>query len=339
MLVQAGDFPAGSNWVAGIGDGVSRAARVVAVLSEEYTRSIYGNAEWRVEWLSNPGGQKRKLLVARVADCACPGLLGQVVSIDLFGGTEAEARAELLRAAALTVSGGRAKSDTASPFPPSSRAVPMRMGFPGSARRLPLGQAVGGSASEFARAVCREGRGCSSGVAPADWPGGRVGLGCGGDGWVREVDAGSCFGPRPGNNRAFPDGIVWAEVNLNPDVAAVVGGVLAAFGDVALMFDAADGARRRLLAGAACLVVLDNVWQADVLRVLPLSGRSRLLVTARGRDVLFTDSTIYPLGMVDDDTARRMLAAYAGCRVEVLPRDAHRKTGHSSRSPRGPIPR
>ncbi|EIV93908.1 toll/interleukin-1 receptor domain-containing protein [Frankia sp. QA3] len=131
VLVQAWDFVPGSNWVAGMDVGIARAARTIAVLSPEYTLSVYGAAEWRAAWAADPTGQERRLLVARVADCERPGLLGQVVSFDLFPGGEKRARDELLHAARLAVTGRRGKPSGAPPFPPSMRAVQGRPSFPG----------------------------------------------------------------------------------------------------------------------------------------------------------------------------------------------------------------
>lgn len=131
VLVQAWDFVPGVNWVTGMDVGIARAARTIAVLSPEYNRSMYGAAEWRAAWAADPTGEERRLLVARIADCERPGLLGQVVSVDLFPGDEHQARTELLRAARLAVTGGRGKPSGAPPFPPGVRAVPGRQPWPG----------------------------------------------------------------------------------------------------------------------------------------------------------------------------------------------------------------
>lgn len=120
VLLQAWDFLPGSNWVGGMNDGVRRAARTIAILSNAYLRSVYGTAEWQAAWMADPAGAERKLLVVRVSDGDRPGLLGQVVSIDLFGRPQDSARAELLRAAKLAITGARAKPEAAPPFPPES---------------------------------------------------------------------------------------------------------------------------------------------------------------------------------------------------------------------------
>ena len=75
--------------------------------------------------------QQRKLLVVRVTDCDRPGLLAGVVSVDLFGMTEAEARARLRTMVSAAVT-GRAKPEAAPRFP-GGRAMPREPRFPGRA--------------------------------------------------------------------------------------------------------------------------------------------------------------------------------------------------------------
>lgn len=128
VLIQAWDFVPGSNWVTEMNEGVSRAARTVAVLSNAYAGSVYGRAEWQAAWAVDPDGAARKLLVVRVEECARPGLLGQLVSIDLFGKPEGQVSAELVDAARRAISGGRAKPHTAPTFP---GGMPVPPAFPG----------------------------------------------------------------------------------------------------------------------------------------------------------------------------------------------------------------
>src|SRR5688572_7597592 len=85
VLIQAWDFPPGSNWVRGMQRGAARADRTIAILSGDYLSSVYGSAEWQAAWAADPDGSERKLLTVRVADCDRPGLLAGVVGIDIFG--------------------------------------------------------------------------------------------------------------------------------------------------------------------------------------------------------------------------------------------------------------
>ncbi|MEU4448502.1 FxSxx-COOH system tetratricopeptide repeat protein [Actinosynnema sp. NPDC050801] len=129
VLVQAWDMVPGSNWVNGMQEGVRGASRTIALLSSAYTASVYGAAEWQVAWRDDPLGVERKLLVLRVEDCERPGLLGSVVSVDLFGVPEGEVRERVRRAVRGAVD-GRLKPAKAPDFP--GRAVPVQRRFPGS---------------------------------------------------------------------------------------------------------------------------------------------------------------------------------------------------------------
>jgi hypothetical protein len=130
VLVQAWDFVPGSNWVHGMQGGVAGSARTIAVLSPDYLKSSYGSAEWEAAWASDPGGEQRRLLVVRVAECERPGFLAGVVGVDLFGRPEAEARARL-RTMVSSAAAGRAKPVVAPGFP-GGRAVPREPRFPGA---------------------------------------------------------------------------------------------------------------------------------------------------------------------------------------------------------------
>lgn len=70
----------------------------------------FAEAEWQEAWRADPTGVEGKLLVFRVERCARPGLLGQLVSEDLFGVDEESSRSRLLAA----VKRGRRKP----PLPP-----------------------------------------------------------------------------------------------------------------------------------------------------------------------------------------------------------------------------
>ena len=130
VLVQAWDFVPGSNWIQQMHAGVRDAARTIAVLSEDYLRSVYGGAEWQAAWASDPGGQERKLLPVRVSDCRRKGLLAGIVSVDLFGLSEVTARGRL-RSMVGRALAGRAKPGRAPGFP-GGRAMPRAARFPGA---------------------------------------------------------------------------------------------------------------------------------------------------------------------------------------------------------------
>lgn len=133
VLIQAWDMVPGVNWVNSVQDGVARAARTIALLSAEYVSSMYGTAEWEAAWRDDPLGEQRKLIPLRVAECERPGLLGSIVSVDLFGLTEAKTRSELRRAIDQVVAGrGKPARKPSFPGPGRVRAVEVAPLFPGA---------------------------------------------------------------------------------------------------------------------------------------------------------------------------------------------------------------
>ena len=122
----------GSSWIRYMQDGVSGAERTIALLSEAYTSSVYGAAEWQTAWRDDPLSTERKLLVLRVEDCARPGLLAAVGSVDLFDISANEAR-QLLQQTVRIVTDGRLKPSTAPDFPGhlSRHEVASEQIFPG----------------------------------------------------------------------------------------------------------------------------------------------------------------------------------------------------------------
>ncbi|WP_235490748.1 toll/interleukin-1 receptor domain-containing protein, partial [Frankia sp. AvcI1] len=116
VLIQAWDFVPGSNWRFKMQQGVMHSTRMVAVLSTAYLTSVYGQEEWGAVQASDPHGLERKLLPVRIEDCARPGLLGAVVSIDLFDLPVDDARDRLLTQVRGALA-GRVKPEVEPAFP------------------------------------------------------------------------------------------------------------------------------------------------------------------------------------------------------------------------------
>lgn len=135
VLIQAWDFVPGTNWVQGMRAGVSKAERTIAVLSPDYLASEYGTAEWEAAWAGDPLGAKRKLLTVRVKACDRPDFLAAVVGVDLFGISEADARARLRMMVSSAIT-GRAKPAEPPGFPGYGRAMPREPHFPGALPRV-----------------------------------------------------------------------------------------------------------------------------------------------------------------------------------------------------------
>jgi len=127
---------------------------------------------------------------------------------------------------------------------------------------------------------------------------------------------------------AFHDGIVWLDFGQRADPDARHRDLAAAFGDDDR--PAADWRRRlrdlnELLAGARCLVILDDVMQRQHLRYFELSvPESSVLVTARDRTVLGQSGMVrsVDVSVLPPDQAWRLLAAWASKRPPDLPPEA-----------------
>jgi hypothetical protein len=116
VLFQGWDFVPGSHWMTRMQQGAAHAERTLAIVSRAYLKSVYGQQEWEAAYRADPGGFTRKLVPIRVEDCDRPGLLGGVVSFDLFGCSREVARRRLLSKVAESVA-GRAKPESAPDFP------------------------------------------------------------------------------------------------------------------------------------------------------------------------------------------------------------------------------
>ncbi|WP_239311018.1 MULTISPECIES: TIR domain-containing protein [unclassified Frankia] len=147
VLFQAWDFVAGSHWTRQMQEGILSSERTIAVLSHGYLDSVYGNEEWQAAYRADPNGFRRKLVPIRVEDCERAGLLGSVVSFDLYDHSEEGARQYLLQQIKSTRD-GRAKPSQAPIFPqradllvgttrepnPARQRLSHPPGFPGSAQ-------------------------------------------------------------------------------------------------------------------------------------------------------------------------------------------------------------
>jgi hypothetical protein len=136
-ILQAWDFGAGAHFVTEMHQATQVAERTIAILSDKYIKSAFAEAEWQEAWRADPDGSQRKLLVFRIEGCQRPGLLGQLVSEDLFNVDEQVARSRLLA----VVRRGRRKPIVPPGFPlqePPANATP----FPGRLISVELDEAL-----------------------------------------------------------------------------------------------------------------------------------------------------------------------------------------------------
>jgi hypothetical protein len=112
-VIQAWDFPVGSNFVLEMNRAVKEAGRVLVVLSPTYLTATFTGAEWAAYFSQDPAGSKRLVLPVRVHECEVDGLLGPVVYVDLVGLQEEAAREALVT----RLRDGRAKPSSPPRFP------------------------------------------------------------------------------------------------------------------------------------------------------------------------------------------------------------------------------
>jgi hypothetical protein len=125
---------------------------------------------------------------------------------------------------------------------------------------------------------------------------------------------------------AFQNRIFWIELGPAPDLLARQCELAEAFRDPrapAIDWQQELARLNTLLAGTACLVILDNVWKREHLRAFQLlEPKSALLVTTRKRDVLGRSATIHEIGPLPKGPARQLLADWAGQNPDTLPSEA-----------------
>jgi hypothetical protein len=66
---------------------MSCARTTIAILSDHYTISAFGEAEWRAAFAKDPTGEKGLLIPVKVAPCTPPNILASRIYIDLIGKT------------------------------------------------------------------------------------------------------------------------------------------------------------------------------------------------------------------------------------------------------------
>jgi tetratricopeptide (TPR) repeat protein len=139
-VLQAWDFTAGSDWASDMQRAMTSAGRTIAVLSSNYLQSVYGEAEWRAAFASDPTGERGLLVPVRVENLRPPGLLQTRVYIDLVGLRQVDAASRLLESVRRdrtrakperppTFPGAPAPSDAGPQFPqkgPSITNLPAR---------------------------------------------------------------------------------------------------------------------------------------------------------------------------------------------------------------------
>ncbi|HMS83578.1 MAG TPA: NB-ARC domain-containing protein [Nitrospira sp.] len=125
--------------------------------------------------------------------------------------------------------------------------------------------------------------------------------------------------------RAFKDGVIWMRLGQRPNLVerlAFCGHLLNDDPGQYLNLESARAQMQKTLAGKACLLVLDDVW--DIADLAPFSSalgvRSRLLITTRmGNLASALGALEQRLDVLSDIAAIELMAGWAGLEVADLP--------------------
>ncbi len=128
--------------------------------------------------------------------------------------------------------------------------------------------------------------------------------------------------------RSFQGGVVWITVGQYPDVVTALARVGGALGSDVTSYTDVDSARLtlgRVLAGANCLVILDDLWDAEVVEALHAAAGTgvRILMTSRHRN-LFASTGVHNVVVeeLDDELGLELLAKWTVGSVDKLPHQA-----------------
>jgi hypothetical protein len=132
-VLQAWDFPPGSNFVVAMHNAAKQTDRTIAVLSDDYVESEYGMSEWGAAYSKDAVGNNRILVPVRVKKCDPSGLLRSITWIDLVPASEAADEALAKQLLLEGVRRDRRKPEVPPDFPAAGhtpRSVLHRAPFP-----------------------------------------------------------------------------------------------------------------------------------------------------------------------------------------------------------------
>lgn len=95
-IIQAWDFLPGNNFVNEMNKASESCKKIILVLSENYLKSDFCEAEWNKFFRDDPTGEKRKIIPVKVSEINPEGLLSTIVCVDLVEKNEKVAIQELL---------------------------------------------------------------------------------------------------------------------------------------------------------------------------------------------------------------------------------------------------
>ena len=131
-ILDVWHFQPGENFVLRMQEAATQADVTLALLSEAYLQAIYTQPEWAAAFAQDPIGKGRRLIPVRVGECSVTGLLAPILHINLVGLGEQDAKRALLDG--LKPSGEPAQPP-AFPGPRATPSVPPAR-FPPNVARL-----------------------------------------------------------------------------------------------------------------------------------------------------------------------------------------------------------
>ena len=106
-----------------------------------------------------------------------------------------------------------------------------------------------------------------------------------GQGGIGKTTLVSALTQEPRIQERFPDGLLWLTLGQKPDILPGLSGWIQALGDYDFRptnIESAANHLRTLLSDKACLLVIDDAWQAEPVRLCLVGGKTcRLLITTR----------------------------------------------------------
>ena len=96
VIIQAWDFRPGDNFVAKINESLKNCDKLILVLSENYLRSKWCEAEWTAKFSEQIHLNESKIIPIRIDSVVPKGLLSSLVYIDIVDKSENEARELIL---------------------------------------------------------------------------------------------------------------------------------------------------------------------------------------------------------------------------------------------------
>ena len=167
----------------------------------------------------------------------------------------------------------------------------------------------------------------SSALQPIAMTGDSQRIGVQGMGGIGKSVLAAALAREPEVQQAFPDGIFWVTVGIEPLLVAQQENLAEALSDEKPVFNEVKQGKDRLgqlFAHKACLLILDDVWQLEHANAFNAIGsRGRLLITTRDNELITGLGAVsYRLDVLSHGQSLRLLAAWAGVDVSALPEAA-----------------